>query len=253
VFDHRVARRCDFAAPDQHCLETEAGQRHGHRYLAGVRSHVNRQPAAEIAALVEVARLVIQACSGTAPWDHRPLLQVLVGQVVDRLGAPDGVIAFDPRSFPKRGTHAVGVQRPWCGPRGQVDHGQVGVYMGDGSRHDHAGLDFRLDLPQDWAWDQPRRPACHVPEDVPSGTRHAPCWEMLDLWGEQVPHGWVVGDDARGRYPWCRQQWRARGARSVRGVPCTTTRRALEAPLPGYPGRGRRPKAPWQSVTAWRT
>ena len=37
------------------------------------------------------------------------------------------------------------------------------------------------------------------------------------------------------------------------GVPCTTTIRDLEAPLPEYAGRGRRPKAPWQSVTDWRT
>src|SRR2546425_2304651 len=36
------------------------------------------------------------------------------------------------------------------------------------------------------------------------------------------------------------------------GVPCTTTMRDLEAPLPAYQGRGRRPKAPWQSVTDWR-
>ena len=37
------------------------------------------------------------------------------------------------------------------------------------------------------------------------------------------------------------------------GVPCTTTIRDLEAPLPEYAGYGRRPKAPWQSVTEWRT
>ena len=45
---------------------------------------------------------------------------------------------------------------------------------------------------------------------------------------------------------------RERGERYVLGVPCTTTMRDLEAPLPAYAGRGRRPKAPWQSVTAWR-
>src|SRR5262249_31505835 len=33
---------------------------------------------------------------------------------------------------------------------------------------------------------------------------------------------------------------------------CTTTMRDLEAPLPAYAGCGRRPKAPWQSVTEWR-
>ena len=34
------------------------------------------------------------------------------------------------------------------------------------------------------------------------------------------------------------------GERYVLGVPCTTTMRDLEAPLPAYQGRGRRPKAP---------
>jgi hypothetical protein len=38
----------------------------------------------------------------------------------------------------------------------------------------------------------------------------------------------------------------------VLGVPCTTAVRDLEGPSPAYQGRGRRPKAPWQSVTEWR-
>jgi hypothetical protein len=37
-----------------------------------------------------------------------------------------------------------------------------------------------------------------------------------------------------------------------RSLPCNTTMRDLEAPLPVYAGRGRPPKAPWQSVTQWR-
>jgi len=75
---------------------------------------------------------------------------------------------------------------------------------------------------------------------------------MLDLWGEQVPHGWVTGDDELGRHTRFRHALRERGERYVLGVPCTTTMRDLEAPLPAYAGRGRRPKAPWQSVTEWR-
>ena len=35
-------------------------------------------------------------------------------------------------------------------------------------------------------------------------------------------------------------------------TPCTTTMRDLEALLPEYQGRGRRPKALWHSVTQWR-
>ncbi len=75
---------------------------------------------------------------------------------------------------------------------------------------------------------------------------------MLDLWGDQVAHGWVTGDDEFGRHTRLRHDLRERGERSVLGVPCTTTMRDLEAPLPEYQGRGRRPKAPWHSVTEWR-
>ena len=75
---------------------------------------------------------------------------------------------------------------------------------------------------------------------------------MLDLWGAQVPHGWVTGDDELGRHTRFRQQLRERGERYVLGVPCTTTMRDLEAPWPAYQGRGRPPKPPWQSVTVWR-
>jgi SRSO17 transposase len=130
VCDHLVKRLYDFVVPYQHCLETEAGKRNGHLSLAGLLSHLDRQNAEEIAALVNVERLVRQEFIGTAPWDHRPLVQVLVGQVGNRLGEPDGVIACAPSSFPKRGTHSVGVKRQWCGHRGKVDNGQVGVYMG---------------------------------------------------------------------------------------------------------------------------
>ena len=67
-----------------------------------------------------------------------------------------------------------------------------------------------------------------------------------------MPHGWVTGDDELGRHTRFRGELRARGERYVLGVPCTTTMRDLEAPLPAYQGRGRRPKSPWQSVTQWR-
>jgi SRSO17 transposase len=252
VFASMVDRLCDFVVPYQHALETEAGKRHGLLYLSGLLSHLDRKNAETIAALVDVERLVIQEFIGTAPWDHHPLIKVLVGQVVEQLGEPDGVIAFDPSSFPKRGTRSVGVKRQWCSHRGKVDNCQVGVFMGYVSRHDHALLDFRLSLPKEWARDQHRRQACHVPEDVAYRTRPEQCLNMLDLWGTQVPHGWVTGDDELGRHTWFRRELRARGECYVLGVPCTTTIRDLEAPVPAYQGRGRPPKAPWQSVRAWR-
>src|SRR5919199_2781208 len=252
VFDHMVERLRDFAVPYQHALETEASQRNVHLYLVGLLSHLDHKNAETIAALVDVERLVLQEFIGTGPWDHRPLLTVLVGEVVEQLREPDGIIAFDPSSFPKRGTHSVGVKRQWCGHRGKVDNCQVGVFMGYVSHHDHVLLDFRLSLPEDWTRDEHRRQACHVPLEVRYQTRQEQCLEMLDTWGDQVPHGWVTGDDELGRHTRFRGELRQRGERYVLGVPCTTAVRDLEGPSPAYQGRGRRPKAPWQSVTAWR-
>src|SRR5262245_32511525 len=123
----------DFVRPYQYALETDAGKRYVYLYWAGLLSHVPRNNAEDIATLVDVEHQVLQDFIGTALWDHRPLVQVLVGEVVERLGEPDGIIAFDPSSFPKRGTHSVGVKRQWCGHRGKVDNCQVGVFMGYGS------------------------------------------------------------------------------------------------------------------------
>src|SRR3989442_5049512 len=195
-----VDRLGEFVVPYQHVLETEAGQHPMHLYLQGLLSHLPRKNAEEVAALVDVERQVIQDFIGTALWDHRPLITVLVGEVVERLGEPDGIIAFDPSSFPKRGTHSVGVKRQWCGHRGKVDNCQVGVFMGYVSRHDHALLDFRLSLPEEWARDSKRREECHVPEEAQYRTRRDQCLEMLDLGGEQIPHGWGTVNDDMGHH-----------------------------------------------------
>src|SRR5439155_13439758 len=156
VLTSLVERLGDFVVPYQRVLETQVGQRNVHLYLQGLLSHLPGKNAEDIATFVDVERQVMQAFIGTAPWEHRPLIEVLVGQVAARLGQPDGIIAFDPSSFPKRGTHSVGVKRQWCGHRGKVDNCQVGVFMGYVCDQDHALLDFRLSLPQEWARDELR-------------------------------------------------------------------------------------------------
>src|SRR5216684_5197200 len=80
VFNHMVDRLRDFVVPYQHALETEAGKRNVYLYLAGLLSHLPRKNAEEIATLVDVERLVMQDFIGTVPWDHRPLVKVLVGE-----------------------------------------------------------------------------------------------------------------------------------------------------------------------------
>src|SRR5215475_16180495 len=86
VFTQMVERLGEFVVPYQQALETEADQHSMHLYLQGLLSHMDRKNAETIAALVDVERQVIQDFIGTAPWDHRPLIMVLVRQVAERLG-----------------------------------------------------------------------------------------------------------------------------------------------------------------------
>jgi hypothetical protein len=73
------------------------------------------------------------------------LVQVLVGQVVHRLGEPDG-IGLRSEQLPQARYAPVGA-RPGA-VTAAVDNCQVGVFMGY-VRHDHALLDFRLSLPKE--------------------------------------------------------------------------------------------------------
>src|ERR671927_2023328 len=81
VFNPMIDRLAAFVVPYQQALETEAAQRNLHLYLQGLLSHLPRKNAEDIATFVEVERQVIQDFIGTMPWEHRPLVAVLVGQV----------------------------------------------------------------------------------------------------------------------------------------------------------------------------
>src|SRR5918912_2040936 len=86
VFNEMVDRLGEFVLPYQHALKTEADPHSMHLYLQGLLSHLPRKNAEDIAAWVDVERQVMQEFIGTAPWDHRPLIEVLIGEVVDQLG-----------------------------------------------------------------------------------------------------------------------------------------------------------------------
>jgi SRSO17 transposase len=175
----------------------------------------------------------------------------LARQVGQELGEPDGVLVFDPSAFPKKGTESVGVQRQWCGRLGKIDNCQVGLYLAYVSRREHALIDVRLYLPQEWARRKRRRRKAGVPDAVRFRTRHELFLEMLDDRGPSLPHAWVAGDDELGRCAWFRQELRSRGECYLLAVPSNTAVRDLAAPGPPYGGRGRRPAAPFTRADRW--
>ena len=101
--DPRVDRLGAFAVPAHQGLKPAAAPGNLPLSRAGGLAHLARPNAEESAAWVAVDRLGIQACMGTAPWDHRPLLPGWVGPVAERLGEPAEGIVFDSSSFPQQG------------------------------------------------------------------------------------------------------------------------------------------------------
>jgi SRSO17 transposase len=239
-----------FLEPFARSLLSPEQRAHAGHYVQGLLSNLQSKDVESIAYLHDQERQGLQKFIGQADWDHAPLLSELARQVGQQLGEADGVLVFDPSSFPKHGRQSVGVARQWCGRLGKVDNCQVGIYLGYASRKEHALVDFRLYLPRQWTACRKRCNEAGVPRDVRFATRHELALQMLDEQGERLPHSWVAGDDEMGRSSWFRQQLRSRGERYLLAVPGNTLVRDLLA-RPQYFSTGRRKKATFARADTW--
>jgi DDE superfamily endonuclease len=107
---------------------------------------------------------------GERNWcDERLLATVreLVVPAIERHGPIEAWI-IDDTSYPKQGTHSVGVHHQYCGQLGKQANCQVAVAVTLSIANHHASLPiaYRLYLPKDWADDAERRNKAHVPEAI---------------------------------------------------------------------------------------
>jgi SRSO17 transposase len=251
LIDGLLLRLETFVHPFAACLREPEQHRHTVEYVTGLLSKLEHKTGEGIAYLHDQERQGIQKFIGQVPWDHAPLLTTLARQVGDDLGETDGVIVFDPSAFAKKGTKSVGVARQWCGRLGKVENCQVGIYMAYASRKEHALVNMRLYLPEEWTKDRSRCKAAGVPKGIKFCTRHELALEMLNEHGALLPHAWVTGDDEMGRPMDFRLKLRARGERYLLAVPSNTLIRDIDAPPPEYSGRGKYPKNPFMRVDRW--
>jgi SRSO17 transposase len=241
----------EFVEPFVEHLPGAEHRRHAAGYVTGLMSRLERKTGEGIAYLLDQERQGIQKFIGEVPWDHQPMLMTLATQVGQELGEPDGVIVFDPSGFPKKGTKSVGVAKQWCGRLGKVENCQVGVYMGYVTRKEHAIVNVRLYLNEDWAKNRSRRKEAGVPKSIKFQTRHQLALEMLAECGGALPHTWIAGDDEMGRPSSFRQELRALGQRYLLAVPSNTTVRDIDAAPPESSRRGPRRKSPFVRVDKW--
>jgi SRSO17 transposase len=214
--------------------------------LQGKLSNLQRKTSEPIAAQAGRPRKPVQHFVGAGRWDDESVMAELRRQVAEELADPDAVLVLDPSAFPKSGVDSCGVARQWCGRLGKVDNCQVGVFLAYVSAASQALVDRQLYLPEAWAQDAQRRQATHVPQEVAFQESWRIGLALLDRVAEQLPFGWVAGDDEFGRCAAFRGELRRRRLRYVLDVPCNTLVRDLgEAPAPGR----RRP--PWRRADAW--
>jgi SRSO17 transposase len=251
LFQGGLERLAEFARPFAERLVRREPRDHARTYLAGLVSDLKRKNTESIAYRHDQERHGLQHFVGSSTWDHRPLLRELAGQVGRELGTPDGVIVFDPSGFAEEGDASVGVQRQWLGRPGKVDNGQVGVFMAYASHHEHALVDVRLDLPRAWAQDRARRKRCGIPKAVRHRTRHERALEMPQETGPRRPHGWVTGDDERGRSSRFRAELRRLNEHDWLAVPSNTTVRDSEGATPAWGGHGPHSKRAFEPARTW--
>jgi SRSO17 transposase len=241
----------EFIQPFAATLEHVAQRDHLQEYVAGLVSNVKRKNVESIAYLHEHDRQPLQKFIGQKPWEWQPLIGELVKQIGTALGEADGVLVFDPSGVLKQGKASVGVARQWCGRAGKVDNCQVGIYLGYVTRKEHALVDTRLYLPEEWTKDKKRCKRAGIPKTIGFHTRHELALEMLREHRAGLPHGWVTGDDEMGRNAPFREELRTMNEQYLLAVPSNTLVRDLDAPAPPYGGLGQPPKVPFQRADSW--
>ena len=147
-------------------------------YLKGLLAPVERKNGWQLAEVAgDTTPDGVQDFLARMRWGADLVRDDLRAYVVEHLGDPDAVLVLDETGFVKKGTKSVGVQRQYSGTAGRIENCQIGVFLGYASRHGHALIDRALYLPESWADDRTRRPACRRRwPSPPSPSSGARCW-----------------------------------------------------------------------------
>src|SRR3990170_7669331 len=133
-------------------------QRAARVYAAGLLLHAERKSMAPIADRLdggEAHRL--QHFITHATWDPTAVSERLVDAMAGTLRSPSALLVLDATSFPKQGTHSVGVARQYCGTLGKVANCQVAVTAALWTGVRAWMLGAALYLPEEWLTPEARQ------------------------------------------------------------------------------------------------
>jgi SRSO17 transposase len=142
-------------------------------YCTGLLLPSERKSVEPIAAVTAPTRTAAQHQSllhfvGQGDWSDKAVLERIRAYTIPHIETHGAVSAWivDDTSFPKKGTHSVGVARQYCGQLGKQENCQVAVSLSIANDHASLPVAYQLYLPQSWASDYARRKKAGVPEDV---------------------------------------------------------------------------------------
>jgi SRSO17 transposase len=174
-------------------------------YLSGLLQDGERKSIEPLAARVTLPpgldakdpEQALQQFVNQSPWDDQALAVRYRRHLATTFASPEGIFVFDDTSFPKQGTHSVGVQRQYGGALGKKANCQVAPSVHYVSPKGHYPLALRLFLPDSWIKDERRLNEAGVPKAFrQSRTKGQIALELLDtVRGEGLP-GWLALADA---------------------------------------------------------
>ena len=188
----------------------------------------------------------LQQFVSASPWDERAVGARYRALLAGNFADPTGVFVLDDTTFPKAGTHSVGVQRQYCGALGKKANCQAAVSLHYVGKTGHVPLDLRLFLPESWLEAPARLDKAGVPEaERRSLSKGEIALELLDAVRAEgvLPGQVVVGDSGYGVSGPLRAGLAGRGLHYVLGVTgemvVFTREPRWQAPGPSSGGRPR--------------
>jgi SRSO17 transposase len=215
--------------------------------LPGERKSIEPMAARVEPERVQAAHQSLHHLIAHAEWSDQAVLAIVREQVLPALERHGTIRAWivDDTSFPKKGTHSVGVARQYCGQLGKQDSCQVAVSLTVANAHASLPIAYQLYLPKEWALDPERRLKTGVPD--PIQFRSKPTIALAQIRAALLAGVFpavVLADAAYGSETAFRTALTKMGLTYIVGISSSTSLWAPgTGPLPPHPwnGRGRPP------------
>jgi len=187
-----------------------------------------------------------------ANWSDQKLIREAREYALDAMASMGPLEAWivDDTTFPKKGTHSVGVAHQYCGVLGKTANCQSAVSVSLANRSASVPAAYRLYLPDSWAKDVSQRKIAGIPEEVVFQKKWEIALDLLDrLVEEDVPMVPVLADAAYGSASEFREGLTLRGLTYAVGIEkgllfWPNGREPVPAPRPQPGKHGRPPTKP---------